>query len=117
MPLHLFSLMRDYSDLFFAVAVAALTIFLMSRARGLPLPPGPKASWWFGTVRLPEILPWLTVAKWRETYGTQFLKGLEMIPSSTQFHRGHHLHLTSRKLHSLRQFGQGRIRPTRQAKC
>ncbi|TFY71482.1 hypothetical protein EVG20_g1513 [Dentipellis fragilis] len=34
----------------------------------LPLPPGPKTSW-FGGVSLPKVTPWHVYAEWREIYG------------------------------------------------
>lgn len=38
------------------------------RRRGLPLPPGPEASW-LGTVKAPQSYPWLTYAQWNAIYG------------------------------------------------
>ena len=51
-------------------AYIALTRRLSSgrKAKGLPLPPGPKTSW-FGGVQLPETHQWLTYARWKDTFG------------------------------------------------
>ncbi|KZT05964.1 cytochrome P450 [Laetiporus sulphureus 93-53] len=43
-------------------------LYLRSTARRLPLPPGPKTSW-FGSVELPKTYPWKTYAEWRQNYG------------------------------------------------
>ncbi|KAF9069142.1 cytochrome P450 [Rhodocollybia butyracea] len=39
-----------------------------TKLHNLPLPPGPKASW-FGKVKLPTSFAWRTYAEWRDTYG------------------------------------------------
>jgi hypothetical protein len=39
------------------------------KAQRLPLPPGPKASW-FGGIQLPKAYPWLTYAQWKDTFGS-----------------------------------------------
>jgi hypothetical protein len=38
-------------------------------AKRLPLPPGPRTSW-FGGIQLPQTHPWLTYAKWKELFGS-----------------------------------------------
>jgi hypothetical protein len=38
-------------------------------AKRLPLPPGPRASW-FRAIWLPKTHPWLTYAQWKHTYGS-----------------------------------------------
>ena len=64
------SLVNGHSDVLVAVSFILLTfLFFRSRVRRTPLPPGPKASWWFGKVALPKVAPWRTLASWRETYG------------------------------------------------
>jgi hypothetical protein len=52
-------------------AFIVLARFLSShhKAKGLPLPPGPKTSW-FGGVQLPETHQWLTYARWKDTFGS-----------------------------------------------
>ena len=42
------------------------------KAKELPLPPGPKTSW-FGGVQLPETHQWLTYARWKDTFGLSTL--------------------------------------------
>ncbi|GJE87610.1 cytochrome P450 [Phanerochaete sordida] len=52
-----------------AVTLGALVVRLYRRAdRRLPLPPGPKATW-FGSVGLPREYQWLTYAQWKKIYG------------------------------------------------
>ncbi|KIK71103.1 hypothetical protein GYMLUDRAFT_33229 [Collybiopsis luxurians FD-317 M1] len=37
--------------------------------RSLPLPPGPKPSWFGFKVKLPSTYPWRTYSEWKDTYG------------------------------------------------
>lgn len=52
-----------------AMVVAFKLAGNLSRSqKSLPLPPGPKSSW-FGKVNLPTSHPWHTYAKWKDVYG------------------------------------------------
>jgi len=39
-----------------------------NNGRRLPLPPGPRTSW-YGGIELPKVHPWLTYAQWKGTFG------------------------------------------------
>jgi len=60
------------SSLFFLAFLLSLICLVLIRHRlrsaALPLPPGPKSSW-FGAVKLPRVYPWRTYAEWKHVYG------------------------------------------------
>ncbi|KAK7463681.1 hypothetical protein VKT23_007024 [Stygiomarasmius scandens] len=60
------------SALFFLAFLLSLICLVLIRHRlhsaTLPLPPGPKSSW-FGAVKLPRVYPWRTYAEWKHVYG------------------------------------------------
>lgn len=45
------------------------------RAGRLPLPPGPKTSW-FDNTAVPKLYPWKTYTEWRKAYGTDSQKAV-----------------------------------------
>lgn len=52
------------------VAVLAIVFFYSRRHSKLPLPPGPRPKLFTGNAhQLPKKEPWLTYAKWAESYG------------------------------------------------
>ncbi|KIM81632.1 hypothetical protein PILCRDRAFT_787464 [Piloderma croceum F 1598] len=63
------------STLLTAFALGAFPLIFLVRhlstkykTKQLPLPPGPKTSW-FGGIQLPTSHPWLTYARWKDTFG------------------------------------------------
>ncbi|GBE78227.1 Multifunctional cytochrome P450 monooxygenase af510 [Sparassis crispa] len=52
----------------FLICFILYAVFSKHAVRHLPLPPGPRTSW-FGSVELPKTYPWITYAQWRKTYG------------------------------------------------
>ncbi|TFK41062.1 cytochrome P450 [Crucibulum laeve] len=53
----------------FSIIVCCLSrLSATATVLGLPLPPGPKASW-FRTLSLPTTYPWITYANWQNIYG------------------------------------------------
>jgi hypothetical protein len=66
----------DESTLLAILAFGSCAFILLARhlstshkAKRLPLPPGPKTSW-FGGIQLPKAYPWLTYAQWKDTFGS-----------------------------------------------
>ncbi|KAI0920500.1 hypothetical protein AcV5_010217 [Taiwanofungus camphoratus] len=59
-----------YVDVLTSISLgcALCVLILRYKARRLPLPPGPRTSW-FGSVDLPKKYPWKTYAEWRKIYG------------------------------------------------
>jgi len=53
---------------FCALLLLARRLSTSHKAKRLPLPPGPKTSW-FGGIELPRTHQWLTYAQWKDTFG------------------------------------------------
>jgi hypothetical protein len=66
----------DDSTLLASFAFGSCALILLAhhlstsrKAKGLPLPPGPKTSW-FGGIQPPKSHQWLTYARWKGTFGS-----------------------------------------------
>jgi hypothetical protein len=69
--------MNDATLLVFTLGSCALLLLARRlstshKAKRLPLPPGPKTSW-FGGIELPRTHQWLTYAQWKDTFGLSSL--------------------------------------------
>lgn len=69
----------------FSVLLVLVRVVLTRRVTRIPLPPGPKTSW-FGQVDLPKAYQWRTYADWKHIYGKVYHYALR-IPPNARFRR------------------------------